>query len=463
MAEQKRFLSDEIVDIINSDLKTEDKVKQISQYHEHDIANSLKYLTKEQRLRLYKYLDDDIVSDMFSYLDDVEEYVKELSSKQASDIIGNMDNDDAIDVLDELDAETKKRIVALLDAESRSGIDILYSYQDSEIGSKTTSNFISINKNDSVKEAMRKVIKEAADNDNVSIIFVKNTDGTYYGALELRDLIIARPTDTLASMIKTNYPSFKATEQIDECVNELKDYALDQIPVLNEADKIIGVITLDDVVESVDDALGEDYAKLAGLSSEEDFDASVSQSVKKRLPWLFILLGLGLIVAILTSLFEHVVETLAMVVFFQSFVLGMSGNSGTQSLAVTIRTITDKDIDRKTQWQMIFKELRIGLVDAFFIALTSFGVVILFLLVRSKVSGDVFDSDISLKLAAVVSISLQIAMTFSAATGCFVPLLLNRFKVDPAVASGPFITTLSDATSVVLYYGLAYLLFITLI
>lgn len=463
MADNTRFLSDEIVEIINSNISTDEKVKQISQYHEHDIANSLKYLNKDQRLRLYKYLDDDTVSDMFSYLDDVEEYVKELSSIQASFIIGNMDNDDAIDVLDELDEETKNRIVNLLNAESRSGIDILYSYSDDEIGSKTTSNFISINKNDSIKEAMRKVIKQAAENDNVSIIFAKNNDGTYYGALELRDLIIARPTDTLTGMIKTSYPNFQATEKIDECVNELKDYSLDQVPVLNEAMKIIGVITLEDVVESVDDALGEDYAKLAGLSSEEDFDASVSQSVRKRLPWLFILLGLGLIVAILTSLFEGVVETLAMVVFFQSFVLGMSGNSGTQSLAVTIRTITDEDIDKKTMRKMIFKELKIGLVDAFFIAITSFGVVILFLFLRSNLTNAVFDSTVSLKLAFVVSISLQIAMTFSAATGCFVPLILNRFKIDPAVASGPFITTLSDATSVVLYYGLAYLLFITMI
>lgn len=463
MSEIKRYLSDEIVDIINSENTTEEKIKLISQYHEHDIANSLKYLTKEQRLHLYKFLDDETVAEMFSYLDDVDDFISEITPKQASVIISNMDNDDAIDVLDELDEVTKNNIVDLLDKESKKDIDILYSYTDDQIGSKTTSNYITISKINSIKEAMRKVIMEAADNDNVSIIFVNNLDGTFYGGLELRDLIIARPTDDLLDLIKTSYPTFRGTEQIEDCVNELKEYALDQIPVLNENDKLIGVITQDDIVDVIDEQLGEDYAKLAGLSSEEDIDEKVSLSVRKRLPWLFILLGLGLINAVLTSLFENVVQTLALVVFFQSFVLGMSGNSGTQSLAVTIRTITDEKINGKIMRQMIWKELRIGFVDAFFIAITSFAVVIAFLAIRSGITNNIFDSDVSFKLSFVVSISLLVAMTFSSANGCFVPLILNKFNIDPAVASGPFITTLSDAISVVLYYGLAYMLFIVIV
>lgn len=457
----KRDYASEIVEIVNSEISVASKIEKITNYHENDIAEALTLLSQPKRLQLYKILAPDLVAEIFSYIDDVKKYIGEIPISSAAKIISNMDNDDAVDILDELDEEEKNNILKLLDEDSRKDIALIYSYTEDEVGSILTSNFINISNELSVKEAMRIVIREAAENDNCSIIFVEDKDTKkYVGAIELRELIIARPDNKLQDIIKDNYPYVYAKEDMEDCLQDLTEYSLELVPVLNEKKQIVGAITLDDLLEAEHEEAREDYAKFAGLTEEEDIDDSPFASVKKRLPWLTVLLFLGLIVCVLTSLFETVVQTLSMVVFFQSFVLGMSGNSGTQSLAVTIATLNDEEINKKVVKRMILKELIIGFIDSLVIAFVGFIIVCLFIFVRSKIVAIPFDVSTTIKLSGVVSVSLLIAMTFSACNGTLVPLLLKKRHVDPAVASGPFITTLSDATSVVLYYGLAYILFV---
>lgn len=452
---------EELKVIIASENDDDAKKSDILQYHESDIADALEELEKSERLMLYRILGDEIVSEIFAYLENVEEYIEEISSEKAADIIELMDADDAIDILDELDEEDREEIVSLMEPEVVEDIELIEQYGEDEIGSKMTNNFILISKTYRVKEAMKKVIKEAAENDNVSIIYVEDEFGKFFGALDLRDLIIARENDRLIDIIKQNYPSFYATEIVSEIIADLKDYGLDSYPILNENNEVIGVLTAADVSETVDEEMKEDYAKLAGLTEEEDLNESVFTSVKKRLPWLIVLLFMGLMVSGLISSFEDVVKTLPMIVFFQSLILGMAGNTGTQSLAVTIRLISDEEVSRKEILKTIFKEVRIGFFNGVILGSLAFGFVFLFLYFTNQgVTSDVFNLDEALKAAFIVGISLLIAMTICSVIGSIIPIIFKKIKIDPAVASGPFITTINDVLAVVIYYGLATLMFL---
>ena len=446
--------------IIASNEEEDIKRSEILQYHESDIADALEELTKEERLMLYHILGDEIVSEIFAYLDDVEDYIEEISSEKAADIIELMDADDAIDILDELDEEDRDEIVSLMEPEVVEDIELIEQYQEEEIGSKMTNNFILISKTYRVKEAMKKVIKEAAENDNVSIIYVEDEFGKYFGALDLRDLIIARENDRLIDIIKQSYPSFYATELVEDIIVSLKDYELDSYPILNENNEVIGVLTASDVLEAIDEEMKDDYAKLAGLTEEEDLDESVFTSVRKRLPWLIVLLFMGLLVSGLISSFEEVVKTLPMIVFFQSLILGMAGNTGTQSLAVTIRLISDEEVSKKEVLKTIFKEVRIGLMNGSILGVLAFVFVLCFLFfTKQGVTSETFVLTEALKASMIVGVSLLIAMTICSVIGSIIPIIFKKIKIDPAVASGPFITTINDVLAVVIYYGLATLMF----
>lgn len=461
----ERDIYSEISLILKSGIPAEELRERLADYHDNDIAIVIHDLEKEERLKIYPKLGEEKVSEIFSYLDDVEDFIEEVGLKKAADIIELMDSDDAIDVLEELDEEDRIAIIEEMDEEIVEDINLITQYEEDEIGSIMTTNYIEINKNYTIKEAMKSMVSQAADNDNVSIIFVSNDDETYYGSIDLRDLIITRYDKNLDDIIKTSYPVLHANDLISDCINDLKEYSLELYPVLNSDNKLIGVITSNDIVETVDEELTDDYAKLAGLTETNELDEKTIVSVKKRIPWLVILVAMGLGVSLLISSFEDVVKSIPMIVFFQSLILGMAGNTGTQSLAVTIRTISDEDLTKGTVFKMIFKEIKIGFLNGLIIGTLSFIILYLFLsITQTEIIPNkgyiVLDA---IKVCGSVSISLVGAMLMSSIIGTFMPLFFKKVHIDPAVASGPFITTIIDIISIVIYYGLASILFHTLL
>ncbi|MGN1417529.1 MAG: magnesium transporter, partial [Oscillospiraceae bacterium] len=300
------------------------------------------------------------------------------------------------------------------------------------------------------------LIRQAADNDNITTIYAINDDGTFCGAIELRDLIVARAGMSLEDIIATSYPFLYAGEEIEECIEDLKDYSEDSIPVLDSDNHVIGVITATDIIEVVDTQMGEDYAMLAGLTEETDIDETVLAGAKKRIPWLIVLLGLSLIVSTVVGAFERVISGLTIIVSFQSVILGMSGNVGTQSLGVTLRVlISEEEMSLKEKLSLIFKEARIGLTNGFVLGLASTAVIGLYIFfARGLPLADSF------LISGCVGLSLMAAMFISGAVGTAIPIILKSLKFDPAVASGPLITTCNDLVAVTVYYGLAWLLLI---
>ncbi|MEI3110732.1 MAG: magnesium transporter [Oscillospiraceae bacterium] len=448
----------ELVEIINQEERDDQLAEKLSAYHENDIAEAFELLDEKGRRKLYRVLDTEWMSEVFAYLDDVGTYLEELEADDAADIIENMDADDAVDVLQEVDDNVREKLVSLMNEEATEDIELICSYQEDQIGSMMTTNFIEISRTLTIKQAMRQLIAQADDNDNISILYVTDEDGMFYGAIDLKDLIIARAGESLESLISTSYPYVLASDSITDNLERLKDYAEDSIPVLDQEHHIIGVITAQDLVEAVDDEMGEDYAQLAGLTTEEDLDESVGQSMKKRLPWLLVLLCLGLGVSTVAGMFEKVMKQLTLIVFFQSVVLGMSGNSGTQSLAVTIRVLMDEELTGKERLKMVWKEARVGFCDGLLLGLVSFVCIgIYIMLAKAKPALYAFS------VSGCVGTALMVAMTISSLVGTVVPIVLHKIHIDPAVASGPLISTVSDLVAVVTYYGLSWLLLLNII
>lgn len=445
----------ELLSLIRETKNDEILKSELLNYHENDIAKVLPLLSQTERFRLYKIIDQDTLSDIFSYLDDPKEFLNEVSNEKAADILETMDTDDAIDVLEQYEEDKRNELIKLMDKEAVEDINLITSYEENMIGSKMTTNYIVINKNSTVKQAMKQMVEEAATNDNVSTLYFVNDDDTFFGAMDLRDLIIARENQNLIDLIKTSYPYLYATELVSECIGKIQDYALDSIPVVDENNVLIGVITSEDIVEVVQDEMTDDYVKFAALTDEEDVNESVFKAVKQRIPWLLVLVVLDLLVSMLISNFENIVKVLPIIVFFQSLILDMAGNSGTQSLAITIRVLSDDKTTNKDIRKLIFKEIRIGFTNGFFIGLISGVAVSCFLLIFNSQPAAVI-----LKVALVTGLSMLCSMTVASLGGSLIPTIFKKCKIDPAVASGPFITTINDLVAILIYYGLATLLFL---
>lgn len=444
----------EIKNIIRSNASPKVMGKQLEDYHENDIAEVLPELTTAERKKIYRILNTEMLSNIFEYMeeDEVSFYLDEMDLRKASVIISNMEADDAVNVLRTIDKNKRTLLIELMDKEVRKDIALIASFDEDEIGSKMTTNYIVIRENLTVKQAMSSLIEQASQNDNISMLFVVDEAGAFYGAIDLKELIIARQNTELEDLIMTSYPYVYGHEEIDECIEKLKDYSENSIPVLDNNNYLLGVITSQNIIQVVDDEMGEDYARLAGLTAEEDLKEPLKASMKKRLPWLLVLLALGMVVSSVVGVFEQVVSELPLIMCFQSLILDMSGNVGTQSLAVTIRVLMDETLSGRQKLGLVAKEMRIGFCNGTILGVFSF------LLIGAYIG--IFKGKgmaLSYTISGCIGLALLLAMVISSAVGTVIPLFFKKIKVDPAVASGPLITTINDLVAVVSYYGLSWL------
>lgn len=449
---------EEIVEIVRVSHSMEEMREQLRDYHDNDIAQSLKYLNRAERNLLYSAIDAKWMAEIISYLDNPAKCIGEIGIEKLAEIINEMDADDAVDLWENIEESVKVKLRPMIDDETKTDIRLINSYDEDEMGSLITTNYICIKQNLTIRQAMHELVQQAGENDNITTIYVVDDRGCFCGAIDLKDLIVARENVELDTLISYSYPYLLDHEKISESIEKIKDYAEDSLPVLNKNKQIIGIITAQDVIEAVDDELGEDYAKLAGLSAEEDLNETTKESMKKRLPWLIVLLFLGMGVSTVVGAFEGVVAVLPVVICFQSLILDMAGNVGTQSLAVTIRVLMDENLNSKDKLQLLFKEIKVGFCNGALLgimALICLGVYI------ALFKG--YPMATALLISGCVGISLLVAIIISSLVGTLVPIFFNKIKVDPAVASGPLITTVNDLVAVVTYYGLAWILLIQMV
>ena len=447
----------EILEIIRSNTSPGIMRSRLEDYHANDLAEVFPQLKITERRKICRILDLDMLSDIFEHIDEqaAAEYLDEMDVRKAAAILSRMETDAVVDVLRMIPKEKRALLLELMDDEARKDMAVIAAFDDEEIGSRMTTNYIEIRENLTVKQAMTELVSQAAKNDNISTIFMVTADHTFYGAMDLKDLITARQDTRLEDLIVTSYPYVYGHELIDDCIEKLKDYSENSIPILDNDNKLLGVITSQSIVDLVDDEMGEDYAMFAGLTAEEDLKEPLKESMKKRLPWLLVLLALGTVVSSVVGVFEQVVSQLTIIMCFQSLILDMAGNVGTQSLAVTIRVLMDESLTGKQKVELVFKEMRIAFSNGAILGILSFLVLGLYIaLFKGKTWTFAY------AVSGCIGLSLMVAMVISGAVGTLIPLFFKKINIDPAVASGPLITTINDLVAVVAYYGLCGILLI---
>lgn len=449
----------EIVELIQRNDTPKTILGKLEDYHGNDIADALALLTLAERKKFYRVCSVDMLADVFEYLEAEQAgaSLNEMEIKKAVAILAKLDTDTALEALRSIEKEKRALMIDMLPNDVQKEIRIIASFDEDEIGSRMTTNCIVIHEGMTVKQAMNELVRQAEENDNITTLFVVDEENEFCGAIDLKDLITARSRTPLEDLIAGSFPYVYASEQVSDCIERLKDYSESIIPVLDDSNKLLGVITSQNIIEAVDDEMGDDYAKLAGLTSEEDINETLPQSIKKRIPWLIVLLGLGILVSTVVGAFEKVVEQLTIIMAFQSLILDMAGNVGTQSLAVTIRVLTNENLSFQQKFNLVFKEVRIGLCNGVFLGAISFLLIGLYIMLfKGRMAIFAF------AVSGCISISLILAMLIASAVGTLIPLFFKKIKIDPAVASGPLITTITDLVAVVAYYGMSWLFLINI-
>lgn len=412
--------------------------------HPHEQAQFfMKQTTKKKRLQVYYYLSPAEIAQLMEHID-LEEtgiYFTEMDPQFASSVFVNMPADDAVDILNELEKDKVASFLTIMDTEAADEIKHLLHYEEKTAGSIMTTEFVAFLRTMTVKEAMRELKKIAPEAETIYYLYVLDDTNHLTGVLSLRDLIIADEDVCIEQVMDENVVSVSAGRDQEEVAQMMRNYDFLAVPVVDFQNHLLGIITVDDIIDVMDEEASEDYSKLAAVSEVHRPDDGPFQAAKKRLPWLIILLFLGMFTASLIGRFEDTIGQLPLLAIFIPLIAGMAGNTGTQSLAVAVRGLATGDYGGQGKLNLMLREASTGLITG---STCGFLITIVIFIWQ----GELF-------LGILVGISIMATLTVATLSGSVIPILMDRLKIDPAVASGPFITTLNDIISILIYFGIA--------
>ncbi|ALX48619.1 magnesium transporter [Lentibacillus amyloliquefaciens] len=411
--------------------------------HPYEQASFFIEMPKETRLKIYTYLSPEETADVMEHieLDDIKPLFTEMDPRFAAMVLAEMATDDAVDILNELEKDVVVSLLTLMDDKNASEIKELLHYEEKSAGSIMTTEFISVYEHKTVREVMQFLKAEAPEAETIYYLYVVDEDKHLVGVLSLRDLIISEPDVQIAEMMSEKVLSVSVAKDQEDVAQMIRDYDFLAMPVVDFQNHLLGIITVDDILDVMEEEASEDYSMLAGVSDMDRPKDSAFISAKKRLPWLVILLFLGILTASLIGQFERTLEQVSVLAIFIPLIAGMAGNTGTQALAVAVRGITTGDYGKQGKMKLVAREAGTGLIN---------GIVcgILITVIVYFWQDDFF-------LGVLVGLSIMATLVIATLAGALVPMLMDRLKIDPAVASGPFITTINDIISVLIYFGLA--------
>lgn len=437
--------NDQIAQLL-SDQKAKLFRREYLDLHVHEQAQIFSDLDRTLRSRVYRYLSAEEVGDMFDAIEeepeDVVRYFKEMPVQYAAKVIDEMYTDNAVDILAYAQNKDLTHYLLALPEERSAEIRELLHYEDKTAGALMTTEYVDIFADQDISSAIKDIREEAADAELIYYAYVVTNDNELIGVVTLRDLL-TNPEETQISEIMTEpVISVPVDEDQTEVAQKVRDYNFVALPVIDYANKLVGIINVDDVIDVIYEENAGEYSGLAGVDTEETPENPFQASLK-RLPWLLILLLMGMSTTTLIDHYEVLISQASILAVFVSLITGTAGNAGTQSLAVAIRGLSNSEEDRCSGLKTIFNELLTGL----FAGVTT-GLAV-FLLVGFWKENFI--------LGFVIGISMSTAITVATVAGSIIPLIMDKVGVDPAVASGPFISTLSDLTSVLIYFNIAHL------
>ena len=439
----------ELVELIEKEDYKKLKNK-ITDLNEADIAEILQDIEdEEKRIKVFRLLPKDLAADTFANLDsDVQQsFIKLLSMKEAGAIVDNLYADDAADLLDEMPASMVTKILANTTPETRKEINYLLRYPDNSAGSIMNIDYLDLKASLTVEQAINKMRREGKEKETINVCYVLDKKRQLIGYIELRDFVFNSPDTLIEDIMNTNPVYVYTYEDQEEVAAKFSKYDVTVMPVVDREDKLVGIITVDDIVDILEQETTEDIEKMAAISPTDKpyLRMTPFETWKKRIPWLLLLM----ISATFTGkIIQHYESALAAYVVLTSFIpmlMDTGGNAGGQASVTIIRGLSLNEIEYKDFFKIIGKELTVSLMVGLTLAVANFAKLLII-------------DQVSLVIALVVCLSLIITVIFAKLVGCTLPILAKKVGFDPAVMASPFITTIVDAISLFTYFNIATLI-----
>ncbi|RKD75645.1 magnesium transporter [Sinobaca qinghaiensis] len=412
-------------------------------FHPTDQAEIFNNLEPEQRGLVYKYLSPEEFSEIFESLDidEQKEAAPELSKDYAADVYNNMSADDVADFLGELQQPNVREILGSMDKEEAREVQELLLYDEETAGAIMTKEFISLKSSSTVAEVIELLRKEGPEAETIYYLYVVDEDGRLAGVVSIRDLITASSEEQVENIMSTRVVSIHVKTDQEEAAQLIQKYDFLAAPVITDDNTLVGIITVDDALDVLEEEATEDFGEITASRGSTDVNITSYQAAKLRTPWIILLMFFGLGTAEVINRFESTLETVVLLAAFIPLIMGSAGNTGTQSLAVSVRSLATGASYKKGLARTIWREFATGLL------IGSISGLVIFLLLGT------FYNDFTLGL--IVGGSIVLSLGAASVIGMTIPLIINKMNLDPAIASGPFITTLNDIISLLIYFTIA--------
>lgn len=393
------------------------------------------------------FLNPEEFAEIFQGLDPADQLnaYQELGRPYAISMFNHMSADDVADFLAELDTAEARLILDSMDQEEAQAVMELMAYAPKTAGAIMTKEFISIAAASPAKEVIEELRQTAPEAETIYYLYVVNSEENLVGVVSLRDLIIASPEALIEEIMSTQIVSVSELSSQKDIASLIKKYDFLAVPVVTPDGRLVGIITVDDVIDVLEEETTEDFGEFTASRGATDVNLNAFTAAKKRAPWIIILMFFGLVTAEIIGRFEETLQQIVLLAAFMPLIMGTAGNTGTQSLAVAVRGLAVGAIEKNGVWRIIKREFGTGIMLGLVCMLVLMGIIGLF-----------YNGNWT--LAFIVGISIFCALSMAAVIGATIPLIINKLKFDPAIASGPFITTLNDILGLFIYFTVATLM-----
>lgn len=420
--------------------------KILNDMNEYDIAEVLEKLPSKELIKIFRLLSKDIAADVFSYMETDKEamLISLLTEKEAVDIINDMAADDATDLMDEIPANVVNRLLKKVDPETRRDINQLLKYPDNSAGSIMTVEYLDFKENLNIRDALKKIRREYDEKETINTCYVTDKFRKLIGKVTLKDLVVNKEEKLIKDIMDEDFEYVNTLMDQEEVAKIIQDYDITSIPVVDSENKLVGIITIDDVIDIIEAEATEDIEKMAAITPTEKsyLKLSVFEIWKSRIPWLLLLM----ISATFTGkIIQHYESALAAHVILTSFIpmlMDSGGNAGGQASVTIIRGLSLNDIEFKDILKVVWKEFRASILIGITLSIANFAKLLLI-------------DKVSLSIALIVCFTLIIVILIAKFIGCTLPIIAKKIGFDPAVMASPFITTIVDAISLFVYFQIA--------
>lgn len=414
--------------------------------NEFDIAEILDDLPPKQIVRIFRLLPKDIGADVFSYLesDTAALIISSLSDSEAVEIINDMYADDAADLFEEMPANVVKKLLNKVDSETRRNINQLLKYPENSAGSLMTVEYLDFKEYITIKDAIKKIKREYDEAETINTCYVTDKKKKLIGEVKLKDLVINDEDTPVGDIMSEDFMFVNTLTDQEEVAKMFQDYDLTSVPVVDSENKLVGIITIDDVIDIIEEETTEDIERMAGITPTEKsyLKLSIFDLFKSRIPWLFVLMISATLTGKIIERYEAALSSYIILTAFIPMLMNTGGNAGGQSSATIIRALSLGDIEYRDTLKVVFKEFRTAILAGLALAIVNFGKLMLI----DKVGFDI---------AMVISLSLFVTVCAAKSIGSLLPIVAKKLGFDPTVMAGPFITTLVDAISLFVYFSIA--------